>query len=380
MAITNLPTPPARSDTPTNFITKADAFIAALPLFVTESNAQAAALTLNSTNDTSSTSNIIGTGAKTFTVSSGKSFQPGMYLVIADTAAPSTNSMFGQVTSYSGTSLIINILSVRGSGTKASWTISQSSAGGATLDANAFTAAQTLASGAALNESISTLASSATPDIWTTTSNLINYTGTTAATGFAAAPQAGARRTLILAGAASFTAGADMLIDGVVSFTGAAGDEVEVFAVTTTQFRLRPKLASGSSLPAGTLISFAGTSAPSGYLACPLTLTNISRTTYAALFAAIGITWGAGDGSTTFGLPWFPADYAAVQSNGNVGTNSVGQNLAHTHTSNVQTATQLDSNSVGGGSPTNGGTQQTASSGGTANLAAGVRILRCIKY
>lgn len=32
---------------------------------------------------------------------------------------------------------------------------------------------------------------------------------------------------------------------------------------------------------------------------------NVSRTTYAALFAAIGITWGAGDGSTTFTLPDF---------------------------------------------------------------------------
>ncbi len=29
----------------------------------------------------------------------------------------------------------------------------------------------------------------------------------------------------------------------------------------------------------------------------------VSRTTYAKLFAAIGTTWGAGDGSTTFGLP-----------------------------------------------------------------------------
>jgi hypothetical protein len=107
--------------------------------------------------------------------------------------------------------------------------------------------ASTLASGVALNTSISTVASSATPNIWTSTSNVINYTGTTTATGFATAPQAGVSRTLILAGATSFTAGANMLIDGVVSFTGAAGDEVEVFAVTTTQFRLRLKLASGTA-------------------------------------------------------------------------------------------------------------------------------------
>jgi hypothetical protein len=56
---------------------------------------------------------------------------------------------------------------------------------------------------------------------------------------------------LILAAAASFTAGANMIIDGVVSFTGAAGDEVEVTAITTTQFRLRPKRTDGKSIIGG---------------------------------------------------------------------------------------------------------------------------------
>jgi hypothetical protein len=90
-------------------------------------NAQAVAMTLNATTDTSTTSNTIGTGAKTFTVSSGKSFLGGMYLVIADTAAPSTNSMFCQVTSYSGTTLVVNVIAILGSGTKTAWVISQSS-------------------------------------------------------------------------------------------------------------------------------------------------------------------------------------------------------------------------------------------------------------
>lgn len=51
----------------------------------------------------------------------------------------------------------------------------------------------------------------------------------------------------------------------------------------------------------GMIFDYAGTSAPSGYLACDGSA--ISRTTYSALFAAIGTTWGAGDGSTTFNLP-----------------------------------------------------------------------------
>lgn len=88
----------------------------------------------------------------------------------------------------------------------------------------------------------STVASATTPDIFAATvSGVINYTGTTTCTGFTAAPAAGARRVLVCAGAAVFTAGANMLIDGVTSvanLTCAAGDKVHVIAVTTTQFRL----------------------------------------------------------------------------------------------------------------------------------------------
>lgn len=52
---------------------------------------------------------------------------------------------------------------------------------------------------------------------------------------------------------------------------------------------------------AGTILSFGGTTAPVGYLACDGTA--VSRTTYANLFSAIGTTWGPGDSSTTFNLP-----------------------------------------------------------------------------
>jgi|GEM_PF-2114615 len=122
MAITPLPTPPSRS-APSTFSTLADAFLGALPTFVTEANAQAAALELNDTTDASASSVAIGTGAKTFVVTAGKSFQPGMSLMIADDAAPSTNWMHGQVTSYSGTTLVMNITAIGGSGTKTAWTI-----------------------------------------------------------------------------------------------------------------------------------------------------------------------------------------------------------------------------------------------------------------
>lgn len=54
-------------------------------------------------------------------------------------------------------------------------------------------------------------------------------------------------------------------------------------------------------VPAGCGMDYWGTSAPSGWLFAYGQA--VSRTTYAALFAAIGTTFGAGDGSTTFNLP-----------------------------------------------------------------------------
>lgn len=56
---------------------------------------------------------------------------------------------------------------------------------------------------------------------------------------------------------------------------------------------------------AGTLVGsvtmYAGSSAPTGWLLC--NGQAVSRTTYSALFSAIGTVWGVGDGSTTFNVP-----------------------------------------------------------------------------
>ena len=72
-------------------------------------------------------------------------------------------------------------------------------------------------------------------------------------------------------------------------------------------------VSSGTTLPSGSMQMFAGavtqsassgtvtTNAPSGWLLCNGDI--VSRTTYSALFTAIGTTFGAGDGSTTFALP-----------------------------------------------------------------------------
>jgi len=53
--------------------------------------------------------------------------------------------------------------------------------------------------------------------------------------------------------------------------------------------------------PPGSIMAFGGTNIPAGWLLCDGSA--VSRTNYAALFAAISTAWGAGDGSTTFNLP-----------------------------------------------------------------------------
>jgi microcystin-dependent protein len=59
--------------------------------------------------------------------------------------------------------------------------------------------------------------------------------------------------------------------------------------------------APGGLAPAGVVLPFAGSTAPTGWLLC--FGQAVSRTTFASLFAALGTTYGAGDGSTTFALP-----------------------------------------------------------------------------
>jgi hypothetical protein len=138
---------------------------------------------------------------------------------------------------------------------------------------------------------------------------------------------------------------------------------------------------SDNTLP-GTLIEWTGSSAPIGYLACPTTPTNISRTAYAALFAAIGTTWGVGDGAATFGMPYFQIGYTAVHNPSSVGSQTVGDNLAHTHAAIQANYSQPDTGAGNSHFGNINGTTATltGSEGGSANLAAGSNVLICVKY
>ena len=88
--------------------------------------------------------------------------------------------------------------------------------------------------------------------------------------------------------------------------------------------------------PSGVITVFAGTSAPTGWLECDGS--NVSRSTYADLFSAIGTNFGVGDGTTTFGLPDLRGEFVRGWDNGrgvdsgrSFGSNQSGDIQSHNH-------------------------------------------------
>ena len=79
------------------------------------------------------------------------------------------------------------------------------------------------------------------------------------------------------------------------------GDRVSVLQSGPVMLVIGRLTGTDAFLPIGGIIPFAGSTAPTNYLLC--NGNPVSRTTYSALFAVCGTTYGAGDGSTTFNLP-----------------------------------------------------------------------------
>ena len=88
-------------------------------------------------------------------------------------------------------------------------------------------------------------------------------------------------------------------ISGVKTFS--ASPKVPTAGITSDDTTAASTAFVRDIMPAGVIVPFAGTTVPAGYLLCDGSA--VSRTTYADLFAAIGTTYGAGDGNTTFNLP-----------------------------------------------------------------------------
>jgi microcystin-dependent protein len=109
--------------------------------------------------------------------------------------------------------------------------------------------------------------------------------------------------TVTVSGASSYVGAATFY--STVTVSGAATFNSTVTVVGAAVFKSNVSIGGTITgpgiVPSGTVLPYAGASAPSGYL---LSFGQaISRSTYAALFTAISTTYGAGDGSSTFNVP-----------------------------------------------------------------------------
>ncbi len=85
-------------------------------------------------------------------------------------------------------------------------------------------------------------------------------------------------------------------------------------------------------IPTATIVPWSSASVPSGFLEC--NGQTVSRSTYAALFAIVGTTYGAGDGSSTFALPDLQDNVPIGKSNNKALASTGGANTV-TSTGNV---------------------------------------------
>ena len=129
ISLTEAPTNPQRSD-PDNFRENADQyvdwhtqnFVPEMNQVIDDFNATIQNLWVG----TSSTSNTVGTGSKTWTMTEENlAFGVGNSVRVADASAPTSNYMAGIITAYNKTSkaLTVNVLTSSGSGTKTAWSI-----------------------------------------------------------------------------------------------------------------------------------------------------------------------------------------------------------------------------------------------------------------
>ena len=89
------------------------------------------------------------------------------------------------------------------------------------------------------------------------------------------------------------------------------------------------------TLPIGSMVPYGNIKPPTGWLVCDGR--TVSRTTYADLFAVIGTSYGAGDGSTTFNLPNKKGRVSAGYDSTNNKFNTIGK-----HTGEEMHALVLD--------------------------------------
>jgi microcystin-dependent protein len=144
-----------------------------------------------------------------------------------------------------------------------------------------------------------------------------------------------------------------------------------------------------SLVPAGAVMAFAMNSAPSGWVAANGDPVNRVGT-YAALFAAIGTTYGAGNGSTTFNLPDLRGYF--VRGTGTNG-DGVASGAFATKQADLFKSHTHDFSETGGNSGSGAGelyaagpfalrtfSRTTVATGGAETRPANIALLYCIKF
>jgi microcystin-dependent protein len=126
------------------------------------------------------------------------------------------------------------------------------------------------------------------------------------------------------------------LADGITSTDAATKGYVD-----TADAALTAAIAAIALIPTGSITMWPTGTAPTGYLLCAGAA--VSRTTYAALFAIVGTTFGVGDGSTTFNLPNYTNRMPYGTTVGTTGGSADAVVVSHTHT-----ATSTDSGHIHG--------------------------------
>ncbi len=280
-------------------LTNADAAQTALDRIATGADVISTAAYAAALKGTSVTSNTIGTGAKTFTTQASKQFAVGQFILIVD-GDNSANFMHGQVTSYSGTSLVVDVQSIGGSGTKTNWLISVSGSRGA-IGATGATGTIFIAAAAGTADAIT---ADYTPDISLADLTLVAFiaTAANATTTPTFAPDGLTAHTIVKKGGAALVAG---------DIPGAGAVCLLEYNLANTRWELlnpSPMVYGDSRFKVVTITramdAATGTVAYTGLGFKPKALIAVAGVSTAKLIYAC---WGITDGATSGNLSYYSA-------------------------------------------------------------------------
>jgi microcystin-dependent protein len=130
----------------------------------------------------------------------------------------------------------------------------------------------------------------------------------------------------------SFSIGGNLYVAGTSTFVGIPTGPTASFATNTTQLATTAFVLANAN-PAGGIVMWPTGTAPTGWLLCAGAA--VSRSTYAALFAVIGTTFGAGDGTTTFNLPNYTNRFPYGTTVASTGGSADAVIVSHSHTATV---------------------------------------------